>query len=158
MPESTQIRFGEFQVNLRAGEIRRRGIKLKMAEQPFQVLAALLEKPGEVVTREELRQKLWPNGTFVDFDHGLTKAVNRIRDVLGDSAESPCYVETLPRRATVSSVSRRWSTDLSQRQQLPELRSQAWRQRRRPHRHGPAAGWPLPWLSLLLFFWRPDSG
>jgi TolB-like protein/DNA-binding winged helix-turn-helix (wHTH) protein len=98
MPESTQIRFGEFQVNLRAGEIRRRGIKLKMAEQPFQVLAALLEKPGEVVTREELRQKLWPNGTFVDFDHGLTKAVNRIRDVLGDSAESPCYVETLPRR------------------------------------------------------------
>lgn len=98
MSESTQIRFGEFDVNLRAGEIRKRGIKLKMAEQPFQVLAALLEKPGEVVTREELRQKLWPDGTFVDFDHGLTKAVNRIRDVLGDSAESPRYVETLPRR------------------------------------------------------------
>jgi TolB-like protein/DNA-binding winged helix-turn-helix (wHTH) protein len=98
MPESTQIRFGEFEVNLRAGEIRKRGIKLKIAEQPFQVLAALLEKPGEVVTREELRQKLWPDGTFVDFDHGLTKAVNRIRDVLGDSAESPRYVETLPRR------------------------------------------------------------
>src|SRR5271169_3917916 len=98
MPESPQIRFGEFEVNLPSGEIRKRGIKLKMAAQPFQVLAALLEKPGEVVTREELRQKLWPDGTFVDFDHGLTKAVNRIRDVLADSAESPRYVETLPRR------------------------------------------------------------
>src|SRR5271169_4763779 len=98
MPESPQIRFGEFEVSLPTGEIRKRGIKLKMAAQPFQVLAALLEKPGDVVTREELRQKLWPDGTFVDFDHGLTKAVNRIRDVLGDSAESPRFVETLPRR------------------------------------------------------------
>ncbi len=98
MPDSTRVRFGEFEVNLRTGEVRKRGIRLRMAEQPFQVLASLLAKPGELVTREELREKLWPDGTFGDFDHGVTKAVNRIREVLGDSAESPLFVETVPRR------------------------------------------------------------
>jgi len=93
-----QIRFGAFEVDLRAGELRRNGSKVKLQEQPFQVLAMLLERVGEVVPREELQKKLWPADTFVDFDHGLNKAINKIRQALGDSAESPRYVETLGRR------------------------------------------------------------
>lgn len=91
-------RFGVFEVNLRAGELRKHGLKIKLQDQPFQILAMLLAQPGEVVTREELRQKLWPADTFVDFDHGLNNAIKRLREALGDSAESPRYVETLPRR------------------------------------------------------------
>lgn len=89
--------FGNFEVDLRAGELRRAGVKLKLSSQPFQVLTILLEHAGEVVTREELREQLWPD-TFVDFDHSLNKAINKIREVLGDSAKSPRFVETLPRR------------------------------------------------------------
>jgi Tol biopolymer transport system component/DNA-binding winged helix-turn-helix (wHTH) protein len=92
------IRFGVFEVDLRAGELRKSGLKLRLRGQAFQVLAMLLEHPGEVVTREELQQRLWPEGTFVDFDHGLNTAVNKIREVLGDSAENPRFVETLARR------------------------------------------------------------
>ena len=91
-------RFGVFEVDLRAGELRKHGLKIKLQDQPFQILAMLLAQPGEVVTREELRQKLWPADTFVDFDHGLNNAIKRLREALGDSAESPRYVETLPRR------------------------------------------------------------
>jgi Tol biopolymer transport system component/DNA-binding winged helix-turn-helix (wHTH) protein len=91
------IRFGNFEVDLRAGELRRGGVKLKFGGQPFQVLTILLERPGEVVTREELQKRLWPD-TFVDVDHNLNTAINKIREVLGDSAESPRFVETLPRR------------------------------------------------------------
>ena len=85
-------------MNLRSGELRKRGQKIKLQEQPFQVLAALLEKPGEVVTREELRSKLWPSDTFVDFDHSLNAAIKRLRDALGESAETPIFIETLARR------------------------------------------------------------
>jgi TolB-like protein/DNA-binding winged helix-turn-helix (wHTH) protein/Tfp pilus assembly protein PilF len=85
-------------VDLRAAELRRNGSKVKLPEQPFQVLAALLENPGDVVTREELRQRLWGSGTFVDFEHGLNTAVKRLRDLLGDSAEKPTYIETVPHR------------------------------------------------------------
>jgi Tol biopolymer transport system component/DNA-binding winged helix-turn-helix (wHTH) protein len=92
------LRFGPFEVDLRAGELRKDGVKLKLQGQPFQLLALLLERPGDVVSREELRQKLWPADTFVDFDHGLNKAINKIRQALGDSAENPRFVETLPRR------------------------------------------------------------
>ncbi len=92
------IRFSVFEVNLRAGELRRNGFKLKLQEQPFQVLATLLERPGKVVTREELRARLWPEDTFVDFDHSLNAAVRRLRDTLGDSAETPRFVETVARR------------------------------------------------------------
>ncbi len=92
------LRVGVFEADLRAAELRKNGIKLKLQGQPFQVLATLLEHPGEVVTREELRRKLWPGDTFVDFDHSLSNAVNKIREALGDSAESPRFVETLPRR------------------------------------------------------------
>jgi DNA-binding winged helix-turn-helix (wHTH) protein/Tol biopolymer transport system component len=95
--ESTR-RFGVFELDLRAGELRRQGLRVKLQEQPFQVLAQLLEKPGEVVTREELRNRLWPADTFVDFDHSLNAAIRRLRDALGDSAENPRFVETMARR------------------------------------------------------------
>lgn len=92
------IRFETFEVDLRAGEVRKHGIRLKLQSQPFQVLALLLEHPGDVVTREDLRQKLWPGDTFVDFDTGLNSAVKKLREALCDSAEEPKYIETLPRR------------------------------------------------------------
>ena len=91
------VRFGVFEVDLQAGELRKAGLKLKLTGQPFQVLAILLERPGDVVTREELQKRLWPD-TFVDVDHNLNTAINKIREVLDDSAESPRFVETLPRR------------------------------------------------------------
>ncbi len=93
-----RLRFGVFELDLRAGELRKHGLRVRLQEQPFQVLAALLEHPGEVVTREELQKKLWPADTFVDFDHGLNKTINKIREALGDSAESPRFVETVARR------------------------------------------------------------
>src|SRR5271168_5037049 len=93
-----RMHFGVFELDLRAGELRKYGLKVRLQEQPFQILAMLVEHPGEVVTREELQRKLWPADTFVDFDHGLNKAINKIREALGDSAESPRFVETLPRR------------------------------------------------------------
>jgi TolB-like protein/DNA-binding winged helix-turn-helix (wHTH) protein/Tfp pilus assembly protein PilF len=102
MPDATQApavrRFGAFEVNLRSGELRKSGMRLRLSGQPFQVLAVLVQQSGEVVTREELQSLLWPADTFVDFDHGLNNAVARIREVLDDSSESPRYVETVPRR------------------------------------------------------------
>jgi Tol biopolymer transport system component/DNA-binding winged helix-turn-helix (wHTH) protein len=92
------IRFSTFEVNLHTGELRQRGQKVKLQEQPLQVLAALLERPGEMVTREELRNKLWPADTFVDFDHSLNAAIKRLRDALGESADAPVFIETLARR------------------------------------------------------------
>jgi TolB-like protein/Tfp pilus assembly protein PilF len=92
------IHFGAFELDLRAGELRKQGAKIRLQEQPFQILAMLLERPGQVVTREELRNKLWPTDTFVDFDHGLNKAINKLREALGDSAESPRFIETLAKR------------------------------------------------------------
>jgi DNA-binding winged helix-turn-helix (wHTH) protein/Tol biopolymer transport system component len=92
------MRFGIFEIDPRAGELRRNGIKVKLQEQPFQVLAMLLERPGELVGREELQRRLWPADTFVDFDHSLNAAVKRLRDALGDSADNPRFVETLARR------------------------------------------------------------
>jgi DNA-binding winged helix-turn-helix (wHTH) protein len=96
-PQSRALRFGDFEVDLRSGELRKAGVKQKFGGQPFQVLSLLLERPGEVVTREELQKRLWPD-TFVDVDHNLNTAINKIREALGDSAETPCFVETLPRR------------------------------------------------------------
>ena len=91
-------RFGVFELDLSAGELRKNGAKLRLQEQPSQVLALLLERAGDVVTREEMRRKLWPADTFVDFDHSLNTAVNKLRETLGDSASSPRYIETLARR------------------------------------------------------------
>ena len=92
------IRFAEYEADLRSGELRRQGQRLKLQDKPFQVLAALLLKPGELVTREELRQSLWAADTFVDFEHGLNTAVNKVREALRDSANNPRFIETLPRR------------------------------------------------------------
>lgn len=92
------IRFATYEVDLRAGELRKSGIKVKLSGQPLQILAILLEHPGELVTREQLQRRLWPSDTFVDFDRGLNAAINRVREALGDSAENPRFVETLPRR------------------------------------------------------------
>jgi TolB-like protein/DNA-binding winged helix-turn-helix (wHTH) protein/Flp pilus assembly protein TadD len=93
-----RLRFGVFELDLRAGELRKHGMQVRLQKQPFQVLAMLLEHPGEVVTREELQKNLWAVDTFVDFDHGLNKTINKIREALGDSAESPRFVETVARR------------------------------------------------------------
>jgi DNA-binding winged helix-turn-helix (wHTH) protein/Tol biopolymer transport system component len=91
-------RFGLFEVDLRSGELRKQGVKVKLQEQPFQILVTLVQHAGELVTREELRRQLWPSDTFVDFEHGLNVAVKRLRDALGDSAENPVFIETLARR------------------------------------------------------------
>jgi TolB-like protein/DNA-binding winged helix-turn-helix (wHTH) protein/Tfp pilus assembly protein PilF len=93
-----RLRFGVFELDLRAGELRKLGMRIRLQEQPFQVLAMLVEHSGEVITREELQKKLWPADTFVDFDHGLNKAINKIRAALGDSAENPRFLETVARR------------------------------------------------------------
>ncbi len=90
--------FGLYEADPRSGELRKSGMKLRIQEQPFQILVELLEHPNEVVTRDELRQKLWPADTFVDFDHGLNTAINKLREVLGDTANNPRFVETLARR------------------------------------------------------------
>ncbi len=92
------VRFGAFELDFRASELRKQGAKVKLQEQPFQILQVLLRRPGEIVTREELQQKIWPSDTFVDFDHGLYNAIKRLREALGDSADTPRFVETLSRR------------------------------------------------------------
>ena len=95
---SRRIQFGAFELDSAAGELRKHGVKIRLQEQPLQILQQLLEHPSEIVTREELRKRIWPADTFVDFDHGLYSAVQRLRDALGDAAETPRYIETLPRR------------------------------------------------------------
>src|SRR5690349_4342220 len=95
---SSVVRFDAFEVDLRAGELHKAGRRIKLQEQPFRVLSLLMERSGEVVTREELRQKLWPADTFVDFDHGLNSAVARLREALRDSADEPRYIETVSKR------------------------------------------------------------
>ena len=92
------LRFDVYELDLRAGELRKRGLKLRLQGQPVQLLAILLQSAGNLVTREELRSQLWPADTFVDFDHSLHNAIARLRETLGDSAETPRYIETLPRR------------------------------------------------------------
>lgn len=95
---SALVRFDVFEVDLRAGEVFKTGRKIKVQEQPFQVLAMLLERRGEVVTREELQKRLWPADTFVDFDHSLNTAIKKLRHALGDDKKKPKFVETLPKR------------------------------------------------------------
>jgi DNA-binding winged helix-turn-helix (wHTH) protein len=109
------FRFGTFEADVRAGELRKQGLRIKLQEQPFQVLTVLLRSSGEVVTREELRSQNWPADTFVDFDNSLNTAINKLREALGDSADSPRFIETLPRRgyrfiAPVSSSDRKMPT------------------------------------------------
>jgi len=92
------VRFGVFEVDLEACELRKQGLRVRLQDQPFQALVLLLERPGRLVTRDEVQKKLWPAHTFVDFDHGLNKAMNKLREALGDSADNPRFIETLPKR------------------------------------------------------------
>ena len=92
------VRFGVFELDLRSRELRKKGVRIKLQEQPLQVLQLLLEKPGDLVTREELRQRIWPSDTFVDFEGGVYNAVKKLREALGDTAGTPRFIETLPRR------------------------------------------------------------
>jgi TolB-like protein/DNA-binding winged helix-turn-helix (wHTH) protein len=96
-PTQDVVRFGLFELDLKAGQLGKNGTKIRLPQQPLQLLSALLEHPGKIVTREELRQRLWPSDVFVDFDHGLNKSIQKLRDALGDSADSPRYIETIPR-------------------------------------------------------------
>ncbi|HXW90847.1 MAG TPA: winged helix-turn-helix domain-containing protein [Terriglobales bacterium] len=98
MSQNKIFRFGVFEADPGSGELRKAGMRLRLHEQPFQTLLLLVERPGEVVSREELRQKLWPADTFVDFDHSLNTIINKLREVLGDSASSPRFIETLAKR------------------------------------------------------------
>jgi Tol biopolymer transport system component/DNA-binding winged helix-turn-helix (wHTH) protein len=125
------VRFGTFELNVQTGELRQRGQRVRLQEQPLQVLVALLERPGELVTREELRSKLWPEDTFVDFDHGLNAAIKRLRDALGESADTPVFIETLARRgyrfiAPVNGSSAPSGIEIAQ---APDGKSPLWAQR-----------------------------
>jgi DNA-binding response OmpR family regulator len=91
------LRFGIFEVDLRSREVRKQGVRIKLQEQPFHVLKVLLERPGEIVTREELRSQIWSADTFVDFDNSLNTSINKLREALGDSAENPRLIETCGR-------------------------------------------------------------
>jgi DNA-binding winged helix-turn-helix (wHTH) protein len=109
------LSFGVFEVDLRACELRKQGVRVKLQDQPFQVLTLLLKRPGEVISREELRSQLWGSDTFIDFDNGLNTLINKLREALGDSADSPRFIETLPRRgyrfiAPLDSCQRRVAT------------------------------------------------
>ncbi len=92
------LRFGAFELDVSAGELRKDGVRIRLQGQPFQVLCILLERAGEIVSRDELRQRLWPEGTFVDFEHSLNTAIKKVREGLGDDAENPRFVETISRR------------------------------------------------------------
>src|SRR5882757_4965465 len=94
----SKYQFGAFTADARSCELRKQGARIKLQERPFQLLLALVERPGDLVTREELRQRLWPDGTFVDFDHSISSAVNKLRAALNDSARHPHYIETAGRR------------------------------------------------------------
>jgi DNA-binding winged helix-turn-helix (wHTH) protein len=97
-PASSSIRFGPYELDLRSAELRKSNLRIRLQEQPFLILVALLERPGEVVLREEIRNRLWPDNTVVEFDHGINAAVKRLRDALCESVEKPRYIETLPRK------------------------------------------------------------
>ena len=97
-PPARTYRFGVFEADPTLGELRKKGIRVRLNDQPFQILLLLLERPGELITRDEITRHLWPDGTFVDYERGLNSAINRLRDALGDSATNPRFIETLARR------------------------------------------------------------
>src|SRR5215470_5769025 len=94
----TVVRFGVYEADLRSSELRKNGVKIKIQDLPFRALKFLLSRPNEVLSREQFRQALWPDDVFVDFDHGISSAINRLRDALGDSADNPIFIETVERR------------------------------------------------------------
>lgn len=156
------FRFGIFELDPRSGELRRHGLKIRLPHQSFEILRILLDRPGEVVTREELRQRLWTSDTFVDFNVGLNSAVRKLREALDDSAENPRFVETLPRRGYrfIASVTPALSDPIPEPQ--PELEREPEREptaagpRRRAgsSRHGFPAGW---WSRRRSRRWRSPT-
>jgi DNA-binding winged helix-turn-helix (wHTH) protein len=133
------LRFGSFVLDVRSRELRTGDRSVRLQEQPFEILCMMLARPGHVVTREELRRRLWPDGTFVDFEHSLNAAVKRLRAALGDDADNPRFVETLPRRGY------RFIAPLDQRGE-PEGGAVA-----RPTAQGAAVAPPMPRLAVLPF-------
>ena len=124
-------RFGPFEVNFERREFRKHGVRIKLQTQPFQILAALLEKPGTTVTRDELRKRLWPDDTFVDFEHGLNATVARLRQALGDSVEKPRYIETLSKLGYRFAATVKGDSDSLARRSSEEERRRV-RRRNRP--------------------------
>lgn len=143
--QSRTVRFGIFEVDIRAGELRKNGVKIKLQDQLFRVLITLVRHPGDVVTREELRRELWPTDTFVDFDHGLNAAVKRLRDALGDSAENPRFIETLPRHG--------YRFMVATRPNAMQPKPTAWA----ATRWGVSLALATLLISLALFVWVRDS-
>jgi len=101
-PPPAILRFGVFEMDARAGELRKHGVRTKLQDQPFHVLTLLLQRPGEVVSREELRLQIWGTDTFIDFDNGLNTSINKLREALGDSADTPRFIETMPGQSIAS--------------------------------------------------------
>ena len=132
------IRFSTFEVNFQTGELRQQGHRVRLQEQPLQVLTALLERPGQMVTREELRSRLWSADTFVDFDHSLNAAIKRLRDALGDSAETPIFIETLARRGY------RFIAPITT---TPPVQNVKLRMQNDPSLQGPSTQHPVPSLA-----------
>jgi Tol biopolymer transport system component/DNA-binding winged helix-turn-helix (wHTH) protein len=150
-PTHTVISFGPFQVDLHSQELRKKGVRLRLPNQSFQILKMLLERSGKMVTREELRQSLWPSDTFVDFEKGINAATNRLREALGDSAENPRYIETLPRRGYrfIASVER----PVGQDSRIPAQSSPESFSGKNGRRIGFVAGVMLLALTCVVF-WR----
>ena len=123
-----RYRFGIFEVDAATGELRRQGLRVKLNTQPFQVLLMLLDRPGQLLTREEISRELWPDGTFVDYEHGVNSAINRIREALGDTAASPRFLETLARRGY------RFIAPVERVDRLRRKGLRVWRKRRARHR------------------------
>jgi DNA-binding winged helix-turn-helix (wHTH) protein len=146
--ESTRLSVGDFEVDLRCGELRRNGDRIKLQEKPFQILTALIERPGEVVTRQEMQQQLWPTDTFVDFEHSINTAVKKLREALGDDAENPRFIETLPRRgyrlsAPVEIVEKSGSSPEAAISPVPPREGNL--QRRKPQKR-----WPVAAIAVLV--------
>ena len=110
LPTQEMVRFGLFELDLKAAQLTKNGTRIRLPQQPLQLLSVLIESPGEIVTREQLRQRLWPSDVFIDFDHGLNKSIQKLRDALGDSADSPRYIETILASVTASSLHTRNGT------------------------------------------------
>ena len=146
-------RFGVFEADLEARELRKQGQRVRLQDQPFALLAFLLERPGVIVTREELRDKLWPADTFVDFDHSLNTAVNKIREVLGDSATNPRFIETVARRGYrfIGGVQNPADAEVNTQEQ-PKLAPHAYADLPRPHRGITRLLFGLLQIMYLIFY------
>ena len=151
-PGSKTARFGLFEADLTSRELRKQDRKLRLQEQPFAVLAFLLERAGTVVTREELRERLWPADTFVDFDHSLNTAVNKLREVLGDSATSPRFIETLARRGYRFVADVQWSAESKPGTAGPTSPIDSELEIPAPHRAIPRSLFALIQAMYLIFY------